>query len=53
MSEKDSSQRSRESREVPANCELVNIIPIYKKDMREYPGNYRPVILTSVPRKTM
>ncbi|GAB0206220.1 mitochondrial enolase superfamily member 1 [Grus japonensis] len=46
-------QRSWESGEVPADWKLANVIPIYKKGMREDPGNYRPVSLTSVPGKIM
>ncbi|KAK4811079.1 hypothetical protein QYF61_016365 [Mycteria americana] len=46
-------QRSWESGEVPADWKLANVIPIYKKGMREDPGNYRPVSLNSVPRKIM
>ncbi|GAB0182073.1 mitochondrial enolase superfamily member 1 [Grus japonensis] len=46
-------QRSWESGEVPADWKLTNIIQIYKKGVREDPGNYRPVSLTSVPGKIM
>ncbi|KAK4806869.1 LOW QUALITY PROTEIN: hypothetical protein QYF61_012590 [Mycteria americana] len=46
-------QRPGESGEVPADWKLANVIPIYKKGMREDPGNYRPVSLTSVPGKIM
>ncbi|GAB0209633.1 mitochondrial enolase superfamily member 1 [Grus japonensis] len=46
-------QGSWESGEVPADWKLANVIPIYKKGMREDPGNYRPVSLTSAPGKIM
>ncbi|GAB0209165.1 mitochondrial enolase superfamily member 1 [Grus japonensis] len=46
-------QRSWESGEVPTDWKLANVIPIYKKGVREDPGNYRPVSLTSVPGKIM
>ncbi|KFP58021.1 hypothetical protein N323_02901, partial [Cathartes aura] len=46
-------QRSWESGEVPADWKLASVIPIYKKGVREDPGNYRPVGLTSVPGKIM
>lgn len=36
---------------VPADWKLASVIPISKKDVREDPGNYRPVSLTSVPGK--
>ncbi|GAB0207632.1 hypothetical protein GRJ2_003228900 [Grus japonensis] len=46
-------QRSWESEEVSADLKLDNIILIYKKGVREDPGNYGPVSLTSVPGKIM
>ncbi|KFP59003.1 RNA-directed DNA polymerase from mobile element jockey, partial [Cathartes aura] len=46
-------QRSWESGEVPAHWKLASVIPIYKKGVREDPGNYRSVSLTSVPGKIM
>lgn len=36
---------------VSADWNLASLIPIYKRDVREDPGNYRPVSLTSVPGK--
>ena len=45
-------QRSWESGEVPADWKLASVIPIYKKGMREDPGNYRPVGLTSAPGRS-
>ncbi|KAK4824398.1 hypothetical protein QYF61_014058 [Mycteria americana] len=44
-------QRSWESGEVPADWKLANVIPIYKKGVREDPGKYRPVSPTSAPGK--
>jgi len=46
-------QRSWESGEVPADWKLANVIPVYRKGVREDPWNYRPVGLTSVPGKIM
>ncbi|KAJ7407701.1 hypothetical protein BTVI_62225 [Pitangus sulphuratus] len=34
---------SWESREVPANRKLVNVVPLFKKSKKEEPGNCRPV----------
>ncbi|KAK4815500.1 hypothetical protein QYF61_003058 [Mycteria americana] len=41
------------SGEVPADWKLANVIPIYKKGVREDPGNNRPGSVTSVPGKIM
>ncbi|KAK4832485.1 hypothetical protein QYF61_023532 [Mycteria americana] len=46
-------QRSWGSGEVHADWKLANLILIYKEGMREDPGNYRAVSLTSVSRKIM
>ena len=46
-------QRSWEHGKVSADGKLANIIPINRKSVREDPGNYRPVSLTSVPGKMM
>ncbi|GAB0180869.1 mitochondrial enolase superfamily member 1 [Grus japonensis] len=46
-------QQSWLAREVPVDWRLANVMFIHKKGWREDPGNYRPVILTSVPGKIM
>ncbi|KAK4825282.1 hypothetical protein QYF61_026083 [Mycteria americana] len=46
-------QQSWLTEEVPDDWRLANVMPIYKKGQKEGPGNYRPVSLTSVPRKIM
>lgn len=43
-----SAQGSVESEQVPTDWKLANSIQIYKKGLREDPGTYRPVSLTSV-----
>ncbi|CAM4593890.1 unnamed protein product [Lepidochelys kempii] len=40
-------------RQVPDDWKKANVVPIFKKGKEEDPGNYRPVSLTSVPRKIM
>ncbi|KAJ7410618.1 rna-directed dna polymerase from mobile element jockey-like [Pitangus sulphuratus] len=44
---------SWESREVPGDWKLENVLSVFKKDKKENPENYRPVSLTSVPDKVM
>ncbi|KFV15868.1 RNA-directed DNA polymerase from mobile element jockey, partial [Tauraco erythrolophus] len=46
-------QSSWESEDVPADWKQASVIPVYKKSVKEDPGNYRPVSLTSVPGKIM
>ncbi|KAJ7410335.1 rna-directed dna polymerase from mobile element jockey-like [Willisornis vidua] len=41
-------EQSWESRQVPADWMLVNVIPLFKKDKKQDPGNYLSISLTSV-----
>jgi len=38
---------------IPSDCKLANVSPIFRKGMKNNHGNYRPVSLTSGPRKIM
>jgi len=38
---------------VPKDWRKANITPVFKKGKKEDPGNYRPLSLTSIPRKAM
>jgi len=39
--------------EVPEDWRIANVTLVFKKGKKEDPGNYRPVLLTSVPGKVM
>jgi len=40
-------------RQVPEDWRIANVNPVFKKDKKEDPENYRPVSLASVPGKAM
>ena len=39
--------------EVPEDWRIANVVPLFKKGIRDNPGNYRPVSLTSVVGKLL
>ena len=46
-------ERSWRTGEVPEDWRTANVTPTFKKGKKEDLGNYRPVSLTSIPRKVM
>ena len=46
-------RKSLENGRLPEQWKEANVTPIFKKGSRKEPGNYRPISLTSVPRKVM
>jgi len=46
-------EKSWRSGDIPEDWKKANVTHIYQKGLKEDPGNYRPVSLTSVPGKTM
>ncbi|PKU45797.1 rna-directed dna polymerase from mobile element jockey- hypothetical protein [Limosa lapponica baueri] len=45
--------RSWRTGEVPEDWRKANVMPVFKKGKKKDPGNYRPISLTSIPRKVM
>ncbi|GAB0181361.1 mitochondrial enolase superfamily member 1 [Grus japonensis] len=41
------------SGDIPEDLKKAHVTPIYKKSLKEDPGNYRPISLTSIPGKVM
>ncbi|PKU38775.1 rna-directed dna polymerase from mobile element jockey- hypothetical protein [Limosa lapponica baueri] len=46
-------EKSWRTGEVPEDWRKAKVMLVFKKDMKEDPGNYRLVNLTSIPRKVM
>ena len=46
-------QQSWLTRDVPADWRLANVMPIFRKGQKDYPGSYRPISLPSVPGKVV
>ncbi|KAK4824361.1 LOW QUALITY PROTEIN: hypothetical protein QYF61_014021 [Mycteria americana] len=46
-------EKSWRSGHIPEDWKKANVNRIYKKGLKEDPGNYRPISLTSVPGKVM
>ncbi|KFP46491.1 RNA-directed DNA polymerase from mobile element jockey, partial [Cathartes aura] len=46
-------EKSWRSGDIPEDWKKANVTPIYQKGLKEDPGDYRPISLTSVPGKAM
>jgi len=46
-------QRFWDSGEGPADWKLANVLPIYKKGVKEHSGSYSPISIPSASRKIM
>jgi len=46
-------EKSCRSRNTPDNWKRANVLPTYRKDLKEDPGVYRLISLTSVPVSTV
>ncbi|GAB0180769.1 mitochondrial enolase superfamily member 1 [Grus japonensis] len=46
-------KKSWRSGNAPEEWKKVNVTSLYKKSLKEDPGNYRPISLTSIPGKVM
>jgi len=46
-------ERSWRTGEVRKDWRKASVTPIFKKGMKEHPGNYRPVSLTSIAEEVM
>ena len=46
-------ERSWKTGEVPEDWRKASVTPVFRKGKKEDPGNYRPLSLTSIPRKAM
>jgi len=46
-------ENSWQSGDIPGDWKKGNLVPIFRKDRKDHPGNYRPVSLTSVPGQIM
>jgi len=46
-------QQSWLTGDVPADCRLANVTPIFRKSWKNDPASYRPISFTSVPGNVM
>ena len=46
-------KKSLQERRLPHDWKTVHVSPVFKKEGRSKPGNFRPVSLTSIPCKVL